>query len=223
VSGDPTVYTLTGMLAEMQSDTGRTATAQVDAMRRAIYRGIKFYQKRSFWFNETRDVTFSTVVGQDTYSFNTATTSGDIDAEFDRIDGCWVTFGSADVREMDMVAYDDMEYDADNQLTTGQPSRFAYINRAIRFDWQFDAIYTARLAGHIILAGPASDDEADNPWMTEGYNLIMSRAKGELYAHRWEDYVAASTMQQAEQLALKALTDATVDKLRTGFVTATEF
>lgn len=218
-----TTYTLAGMLSHIQSDTGRTAAAQVTAMRMAIERAIGFYQKRSFWFNETRSATFSTVVGTHTYTFNTATTTGTIPYEFDRIDGCWITFATGDVRGMDHVHYDDMEQDTDNQTVNSQPTAFAYINRAIRFDYPADAIYTVRLAGHLILAGPASDSEADNPWMTEAYNLIMSRAKAELYAHRWEDYVAASAMQQAEQLALKALTDATVDKLRTGFVTPTEF
>jgi len=218
-----TVYTLTGMLAEMQSDTGRTATAQVDAMRRAIERAIYFYQKRSFWFNETRSATFNTVIGTDTYTFNTATTTGTIGYEFDRIDGCWITFASGDVREMMLSHYDDFEEDADNETTNGQPTQFGYVNNALRFDYAPDAVYSVRLAGHLILAGPQTDDETDNPWMTEAYNLIMSRAKAELYTHRWEDYVAGSVMQTAEQLALKALTDATVDKLRTGYVTATEF
>lgn len=218
-----TTYTLAGMLSHIQSDTGRTAAAQVTAMRMAIERAIGYYQKRRFWFNETRSATFNTVVGTHTYTFNTLTSVGTIGYEFDQIDGCWITFGAGDVREIEAANYADFEEDADNQTTNGQPTQFGYINRALRFDYAADAIYSVRLAGHLILAGPATDGEADNPWMTEAYNLIMSRAKAELFAHRWDDFVAASAMQTAEQLALKALTDATVDKTRTGFVTPTEF
>lgn len=218
-----TVYTLAGMLSEIQSDTGRTAAAQVLAMRRAIERAIDFHQSRSFWFNETRTATFNTVVGTDTYTFNTASTTGTIGYEFDRIDGCWMTFGTGDVREMDQAQYFDMELDADNQIANGQPTQYTVINEGIRFDRAPDAIYSVRLAGHIVVAGPQTDTEANNPWMTEAYNLIMCRAKAELFAHRWDDYASATAMQQAEQLALRSLADTTVDKLRTGFVTPTEF
>lgn len=218
-----TVYTLAGMLAEMQSDTGRTAAAQVLAMRRAIERAIDYHSSRSFWFNETRTATFNTVAGTDTYTFNNATQTGTIGYEFDRVDGCWITFAAGDVRQMDQVQYFDMELAADNQTANNKPTQFAVINEGIRFDYAPDGVYSVRLAGHINVAGPQSDSEANNVWMTEAYNLIMSRAKAELYAHRWEDYVAASAMQQAEQIALRSLADLTVDKLRTGFVTPTEF
>ncbi len=215
--------TLATMIAEIVSDTGRSGTTQQTAMSAKIYAAIRKYQKTRFWFNETRDVTFSTVIGQSVYTFNTATTSGDIDAEFYAIDGVFVTYATGDVREIDLGYYDWLEVPADSVTGNGQPCEAAYINRALRFNIGFDAVYSVRLTGHIKLAAPAAPDEEDNPWMTEAYDLIMSRAKAELYAHRWEDPGNAQLMVQAEKSALNALMSATYDKTATGSVVASEF
>jgi hypothetical protein len=59
--------------------------------------------------------------------------------------------------------------------------------------------------------------------MTEAYDLIMSRAKAELYAHRWEDPNTAAIMRAAEMDALRRLQGATHDKVATGHLEATEF
>jgi hypothetical protein len=206
------------MLAEIQADTGRTATAQVTAMTAKINAAIRHYQPKHFWFNETRAATFNTVVGTDVYTFNTATTTGTIPYEFYRIDGVWMTFAAGDVRELDVEDYAVLEAEADSQTANNQPTAYGYINRALRFDYPPDAIYATRIAGHLKLAAPASDAETDNPWMTEAYDLIMSRAKAELYAHKWEDPANAAIMVQAESSALKILQDATADKVRTGYV-----
>ncbi len=59
--------------------------------------------------------------------------------------------------------------------------------------------------------------------MTEAYDLIMSRAKSELYAHRWEDPNNAALMRAAEMSALSRLQSATMDKVETGYLESTEF
>ena len=218
-----TVLTLLGMLTEIQEETGRTSTIQVNAMRRAIEQAIAFYQSNRFWFNETRSATFNTVIGTDPYTFSTATTVGTIPYEFYKIDGVWMTFATGDVRELDVMDYSYFEQDADSQTSNSQPTAYGFIKGAIRFDYAPDAIYSTRIAGHYALPGPATDNETDNPWMTEAYYLIKSRSKAELFAHRWDDYVAASAMQTAEQIELGSLRDATYDKARTGYIQATSF
>lgn len=211
--------TLAIMLAEIQADTGRTATAQVTAMRSKIAAAIRHYQAKRFYFNETRAATFNTVAGTDTYAFNTATTTGTIPYEFYKIDGVWVAFAAGDVREMDVMDYALIEAEADSVTSNSQPSAYAWVNKALRFDYPFDAVYAVRIGGHLKIAAPATDAETDNPWMTEAYDLIMARAKAELYAHKWEDPNNAALMVQAEASALKVLQEATNDKERTGYVT----
>lgn len=206
--------TKTIMLAEMADDMERSDSA---AFGKKIDAAIRQYQPKRFWFNESRAVTFNTVASTDVYTFTT------IGTEFYKIDGVFMTISSTDVREIDRVDYSALEAMADEDTTTGEPGVYSYINRAIRFWRNPDAIYSTRIVGHIKIAAPATDGEADNVWMTEAYDLIMSRAKAELYAHRYEDPVNASIMREAEASALRRLLGATHDKVSAGYLEATEF
>ncbi len=218
-----TTYTRTGLLTQMQADMGRTSSAFQTAAGLAIDRAIVHYQGKRFWFNESRSTTFNTVAGTDTYAFNTATTTGAITAQFYKIDGVWITIAANDIRELERVDYDDVEGYWDENTTQGEPLEYAYINRGIRLWRNPDAVYSVRIAGHIKVAAPASDGETDNPWMTEAYDLIMCRAKAELYAHRLEDPGNAALMREAERDALNRLISDTYDKTAPGYLTATEF
>jgi hypothetical protein len=202
------------MIAEIESDTERSDSTAIGLK---IDAAIRQYQPRRFFFNESRSVTFNTVAGTDLYTFAT------IGTEFYRVDSVQVTIGTDDVRHLDRMNYLDLAAMADNNTDQGEPEAYAYINKAIRLWRNPDAVYSTRLTGHVKLAAPASTSEADNLWMTEAYDLIMSRAKAELYAHRWEDPNSAVLMQQAEMSALRRLQSATMDKTETGYLEATEF
>lgn len=202
--------TMAEMIAEIESDTERSDT---DAIRNKIKAAIRAYQKRRFWFNESRDVTFHTVASTEVYDFAT------IGQEFYALDGVFLTVDSQTV-ELERISYASME-GADTQ--TGVPSAYAYVNRALRI-WQSpNDIYTIRLTGHIKVAEPASDAETDNAWMVEAYDLIMAHAKSELYAHRWEDPANAAMQQTIVREKLRDLTFATQDKVAPGYLEATDF
>jgi len=202
------------MLAEMADDMERSDSTAFAAK---VNAAIRHYQPRRFWFNESRSVTFDTVASTDIYSFTT------IGTEFYKIDGIYVTIAAGDVRELDRVDYSYLERIASADTTTGEPDVYAYINRAIRLWRNPAAVYSTRILGHVKLAAPATDDEANNLWMTEAYDLIMSRAKAELYAHRYEDPNNAAVMQQAEASALNRLRGNTTDKVQAGYLEQTEF
>lgn len=202
------------MIAEIESDTERSDST---AIGNKINAAIRHYQPRRFWFNESRSVTFNTVAGTDLYTFVI------IGTEFYRVDSVQVTIGTDDVRHLDRMNYVDLAALADNNTDQGEPSDYAYIAKGIRLWRNPDAIYSTRVTGHVKAAAPASDSEADNVWMTEAYDLIMSRAKSELYAHRWEDPNNAAIMREAEMSALRRLQSATMDKVETGYLEATEF
>lgn len=202
------------MISEIASDTERSDTTAITAK---INAAIRHYSPRRFWFNESRTVTFNTAAGTDFYTFAT------IGTEFYRVDSVQVTISAGDVRFLDRVNYVDLEAIANNNTDRSKPEEYAYIAKGIRLWRNPDAIYSTRLTGHVKIAAPATDGEADNVWMTEAYDLIMSRAKAELYAHRWEDPNNAAVMQQAEASALRRLQSATMDKTETGYLAATEF
>lgn len=202
------------MLSEMADDMERSDTS---AFTNKINAAIRQYQPKRFWFNESRAVTFNTVASTDTYSFTT------IGTEFYKIDGVFMTISSTDVREMDRVDYSALEAMADEDTTTGEPGVYSYINRAIRFWRNPDDAYSTRIVGHVKVNAPSDDSEADNVWMTEAYDLIMSRAKAELYAHRYQDPGNAAIMREAERDALRRLLGATHDKVAPTYLEATEF
>ena len=202
------------MLAEMEDDMERSDNA---AFVSKINAAIRHYQSRRFWFNESRAITFPTVASTDVYTFD------DIGTEFYSLDGVFITIAADDVRELARGNYVAMEATADSDTGTGEPTEYAYINRAIRLWRNPDDAYTVRLVGHIKFTAPATDLETGNIWMTEAYDLIMSRAKAELYAHRYEDPNMAAVMQQAEASALKRLRAATDSKTSVGHLEATDF
>lgn len=203
--------TRSAMIAEMADDMERSDPA---AFASKINAAIRHYQPRRFWFNESRATTFPTVASTDVYTFD------DIGTEFYRIDGAFITIAADDVRELERANYATFET---SDTGTGEPLLYAYIARAIRLWRNPDDAYSVRLVGHIKFNAPATDNETGNVWMTEAYDLIMCRAKAELYAHRYEDPQNAAIMQQAEASALKRLRAATDGKTEAGYLEATDF
>lgn len=198
------------MITEIESDTERSDTTAIGLK---IDAAIRFYQKKRFWFNESRDVTFNTVASTTSYSYAT------IGTEFYKVDGVYLTNGS------EVVDLCRANYTALETADTGEgvPSRYAYVNRAIRLHRTPDAIYSTRMTGHIKIAVPAALDTANNEWFTEAYDLIMAHAKAELYAHRWEDPANASLQQFIAREKLSLLLGATHDDTAQGHLEATEF
>jgi hypothetical protein len=212
--------TRTALKAEIMDDMHRSSVADGTRVLAAISTAIKFYQPKRFFFNESRSVTFNTVASTDTYAFGTGLA---ITTEFYKIDGVWITISSSDIRELTQVHPEELEADANEITDTGEPSEWAFINKSLRLWRNPDDIYSVRIMGHVKLAEPATDGEANNAWMTEAYELIRCRAKYSLALHVWKDLELAGRMKAGMADALSSLNDATVDKFRTGFVTPTDF
>lgn len=201
------------ILDDLERDQATYGT-QID---NCIDDAIAFYQPKRFFFNESAGVTLSTVAAQQTYTFSTPTTVGSITTEFYEIDRVYVTQSST-TYDLDVQNYNDILSWTDSATPTGRPTDFAYAARKLIVYPIPDAIYTVTLTGHIKVAKPASDGEADNPWMTEAFELVRSAAKRFFGAHIISDDGLAARSQAMEALALKSLMDATVDRVRTGYV-----
>lgn len=204
------------MIAEILSDTERGA-GETAAIRNKIAAAIRHYSPTRFWFNESRDATFSTVIDQSDYAFGS-----DITPEFYTIDGLFLTEGS-NVYALRPADYRGLEILLDANTTSALPVSFAYIDRKLRVYPYPDAVYSVRITGQVKIAIPSTDEDAGNEWFTEAYDLIMSRAKAELYAHRWEDMNQAAVMRAAEQEAFSRLAATTNSKVGTGTIRPTQF
>lgn len=202
------------MIAEIESDTERSDTA---AIRNKIAAAIRKHQRRRFWFNESRDATFNTVIDQADYAFGT-----EITPEFYAVDGLFLTEGS-NVYSLKPADYRSLEILLDANTTSALPVSYAYIDRKLRIYPYPDAVYSTRITGHVKIAIPTADEDADNEWFTEAYDMIMAWAKAELYAHRWEDPTQAAVQRAVYTEALSDLIATTNTKVGTGSIRPTQF
>lgn len=166
----------------------------------AIGDAIQFYQNARYSFNESRDMTFSTVAGQDFYG---SAANSNIPTLF-AFDYLILYLGSIPF-EVTRAQPLNVELLNQNGIVRGQPYRWCYYNHQIRLGPVPDQVYLMRIAGQITFAAPASDGEVGNPWMLEAEKLIRSRAKYELALNILKDpdmagQMAAQVTEADEQL-----------------------
>jgi hypothetical protein len=190
--------TLGDMKASIASEIFRDDLT--DAIAAEITRAIRFYQRARFWFNETRQLTFNTVAGQDFY---TATAEPRI-PNLLQIDYIQVAQGG---RPLSLIGASAEDLDQWSYTpTTGVPSNFAYFEQVLRLYPVPNSAYPVRIAGLVRVDPPTTDtDGATNPWMNDAEELIRSRAKRNLYLHYMGDQQMAAGMKAAEDEALSSL------------------
>lgn len=191
-------YTLATMQARIQDELARVDLASQTTL--CIMDAIDFYQSIRFDFSESRDLTFSTVIGQEFY---TASDEADIPT-LEAFDYIILYLGSI---PWPLHRRPPIEIEKLNQngLMRGQPWNFCYYNQQLRLGPVPDNVYSMRIAAHVCVSAPASTTEADNPWMTEAEKLIRCRAKFELHTHYTRNAVEAAKMKAAEEEALEQL------------------
>ncbi len=210
--------TLTAMKAEVADDLARTdLTSQIAT---AITAAITFYKQTRFWFNETRSTTFATVDGQSTYTVSDSA-SIPLWFAFDRV---LLIDSSSEVHPLYRIDPGEMDFLITGATPTeGQPFDWTYFEKSFRFYPVPDAVYTIRPVGAIEKAAPASDGEASNVWMVEGFQLIKFRAKAQLYRNVIRQLDKAADMDMEEQKELVRLRSAGGKRVGTGRITPTQF
>jgi putative flippase GtrA len=184
----------------------------------AISDAISFYQNERFVFNESRDITFKTVAGQDFYGV--AANAGIPNVwSFDYL----ILYLGGIPWPIKRRTPLEVEILNNNGLVSGQPYNYAWYNKQIRLGPVPDGIYTIRFAGLITYAAPASDNEANNPWMIDAEKLIRSRAKYELALNVLQDTDMAQIMAAQTTEAFDQLKGAANQLTGTGEVSPTQF
>lgn len=201
------------LVASIQRDIDRTAAKWAPLIVDEINAAIDFYQKKRFYFSDSRTVTFNTVAGQSDYDFAT---------DFYRLDEVTVVVGGV-TTEMRRQDYTDIETSLANFNGNGQPWSYAYLDGGLRLYPKPNNVYTIRFLGHYKVPAPETGSETDNPWMDEAFELIRCRAKLSLAMHVLEDDALASRMALAERQAFRALKTATYLKTGSGVITPTTF
>lgn len=208
--------TLTIMKARISDELARSdLTTQIAY---AITDAIERYQGDRFWFNESRDVTFNTVASQEYYTSSDNANIPNIYA----IDYAAITVGT-NVHMLRREVPEMIENWSDNGTQTGEPYAYTYFQKKIRLYPVPTAVYAVRLAGHVKVAAPASDGEADNVWMTDAERLIRSRAKYNLAMDVTQDPDLAQRMVAAVNDAYDQLKGRTNRQVGTGVIASVAF
>lgn len=209
--------TLAILKAEIADDLDREALDSQIAG--AITRAIRKFRMKRFWWTQTRDLTFPTVVGQSVYG---AGDDSDI-PDIIQITKLWA-FESGHAHECDWISWADWEYATDTSASRARPYAFTYKAEKLYFYPIPDAAYTMRVHGFVQSAAPATDDEPDNRWMTDGYDLTKAEAKRYLALHVTRNYNMAAAMEREAALALRDLTaESDLKTDRGGVICGTDF
>ncbi len=212
-----TTYTLAGLKAQIADDLARSdLSTQIGD---AIENAIKQRKVRRFYFNETRSTTFATVANQSEYA-----SSDDTDIPlFLEIDQVFVTDSGGSVFPIEQEDVAELTWLLGNGAATGRPHCYGYYDRKFVLYPIPDDVYTITPMGHIEVAAPASDAEANNVWMTEAFEMLRSDAKAYLYAHTIKDSEQASVSVDAATGAKNTLMSATNRRVATGNIERTNF
>lgn len=184
----------------------------------AVTAAIRHYQRTRFYFNETRDETFATVAAQKLYS----STDDAAIPKFIEIDQI-VLMDGTEPNELCQIDPKKWEMLTASGSSTGRPNSWCYFNESFGLYPIPDAAYTIRPIGHIMKAAPTADDEANNVWMLEAYELLRARCVTQLAQRRLRDPELAGLHGPVEMDELSRLNGETTTRIATGFVTPTEF
>ena len=209
--------TLGTMMDRIADELDRTdMTSQIQ---QAIKTAISKYERKRFYFNEARSLTFTTVDGQEFYTSADATDIPNLLF----IDNVKLTISSSDKIDLDRADYSELEYLSTNSTTDeGQPTCYAYYAKQLRLYPIPDAAYAVRVSGVFALSDLSATADT-NAWMTDAEALIRSRAKREIFTHVIRDVEGAQAMAQAEAEELQSLNQATNARSSTGTILPMEF
>lgn len=182
----------------------------------AVNDAIKHYSAERFWFNQSRNLMFSTVPSQQAYGVNDA----DIIPRLIKIDQFMLQ--DATQYPLDRYSATDWEMVNSGHSGGGRPFAFTYTDQQILIYPVPSAAYTMRLYAHFRL--PAlTDDNDSNAWTDDAERLIRAYAKQLLYLDTLEDDQGATRMQPIIESALSDLRTETSARMGTGRIRPTQF
>lgn len=193
---DTSVPTFQTMVDAISDDIDDTQGEYIEQIQKAIFASVRYCERDVYYFNETRDVTFQTVEGQEWY--------GEADnpniASLVRVQDLYLESDTIERRWLRRVFNEEIEILADNTAERGEPYAWTYFAQKIRlYPIPGESIYTVRLQlGPYRLNQITSTDDT-NAWFTEAFDLVKARAK----------YILAKDTLKDAAVAAEALNDYT--------------
>lgn len=215
-SGIPVNVGIQGMVTAIADDVDDTTGEYDFAIRRAIMTAVRYCERLTFYFNETRDIIFQTVPGQAFYSSDEI--SGLI-----KIQSIYRQDSAGQLSILRYRTPEDMELSSDTSAARGQPGSFSYFNKKLRIYPIPNAVETMRIqAGPYRTAFDVNDID-DTVWTTDAYDMIKARAKYVLYKDTLKDATMAAEALNDFNDQRDALKGETAQRNGSGYVEVTCF
>lgn len=213
----PSFSNLVAQIADDIDDTTSEYTSQIQA---SVFEAIRFCEREIYYFNQTRDVTFTTVENRQFYD------AAD-NAQIPRLGGltaAWSEDAQGQRTTLLRWRQQDLESLSDNSAAKGEPYAFTYYDQKIRlYPIPGETVFTIRLQLTPYRLAPISDPSESNAWTIEAFDMLRARAKYSLYKNILKDAnLAAEALNDynEQHLALKAETSR---RNGTGVIVATAF
>lgn len=212
-----TLADICSAIADDLDDTTGEYSAQI---KRAVLAAIRYCERYTFYFNETRDLTFPTVSGQGWYD---ATANANIPTLVN-IQEAWSEQPDGRRSFMRRVTPSSIELLSDNSASSGQPDCWTYFGQRIRLYPIPDGVaYVIRLQVGAYRLTPLAADADTNAWLTEALDMVKARAKYIVAKDTLKDAAVATEAFNDFQDQLSALVSETSSRNASGCIQATSF
>lgn len=212
--------TLADLQADIADDIDDTTGEYGAQIVTAIQAAQRFCERKTFYFNETRDETFTTVADQEWYDDSDNANISTLV----RIQALYSEDSAGQRTMLIRVSPEEIETLSDNSAASGEPYLWTYFDQKIRlYPIPGSTDYTIRMQLGPYRLGTLSDDSDTNAWLTEAYDLIKARAKYILYKNTLKDPNLAAEALNDYNDQENALVAETTSRNGTGVICPTSF
>lgn len=183
------------LVRTIQDEIADETNDYVEQVQRCVFEALRFCERESFYFNETRDEMFQTRAGEAVY--------GKADnrhiSDSIRISEVYLVLDGSNIGLMKKKI---AKAEANE---VGQPTSYSYYNKELLLYPTPNDVYTIRM-----VLTPMRLDEIRNindyhPWFTDGFDLLKARAKYEFFKNIAHDMEQASIASGDYEEQLQAL------------------
>ncbi|WP_407966012.1 hypothetical protein [Bartonella sp. C271] len=189
------------MLKDIQDEIDDQTDEYIDQVQKAIFSALRFCERFPFYFNESREIVFTTLRGKNRYGREVN------------------PFIAEAVQIVDVYLYDKPSHkfkllridpiileSSESEWDRGIPTRYAYFEQKLVLSPIPDASYSIRLILSPMRIKEIETMQEDSIWFLEAYELIKTRAKYELYTNILKEPQMAAAAFAMFQEQLEALT-----------------
>lgn len=167
--------TFARLVAVIQDEIDDIADEYVSQIQESIFAAIRFCERETFYFNESRDVTFTTQAGKGGYD---GSDSPHIETAV-QIKNVFLTSGY-NKSELERIDHLSLETSLSSEHQ-GTPVCYSYFDKKLYLHPTPNAAYQVQLILSPMRLAELETSDQEHPWFVHGFDLLKARAKYELY------------------------------------------